>query len=63
MSRILAASIDALMDLLLGHLPQLQPERHVLVHRHVRVQGVVLKHHRDVAVLRRDVVDDALARS
>jgi len=39
----------------------LQPVRHVVVHAHVRVQGVVLEHHRDVAVLRFQIVDDALA--
>jgi hypothetical protein len=37
---------------------QPQPERHVLVDRHVRVERVVLEHHRHVAVLRRHVVDD-----
>ena len=31
-------------------------EPEVLLHGHVRVQRVVLEHHRDVAVLRRDVV-------
>ena len=30
---------------------QAQAERHVLVHRHVRVQGVVLEDHRDVPLL------------
>ena len=40
-----------------------QPERHVLVDRHVRVEGVILKDHRDVAVLGRDAVDDALANA
>ena len=33
-------------------LRQLQREGHVLADRHVRVEGVVLEHHRDVAVLR-----------
>ena len=51
----------ALRDLGLGELPQLQPERHVVVDGHVRVQRVVLEHHRDVAVLRRQVVDDPVA--
>ena len=32
-----------------------------VAHRHVRVERVVLEHHRDVAVLGRHVVDDAPA--
>ncbi len=48
--------VHALVDLLLGELADLQPEGHVLVHGHVRVQGVVLEHHGDVPVLGRHVV-------
>src|SRR6267378_4036348 len=40
---------------------ELQAEGHVVVHAHVRVERVVLEHHRDVPLLRRDAVDDALA--
>src|SRR5262249_32428220 len=47
--------------LFLGHAAQLQAEGHVLVHRHVRVEGIVLENHRDVAILRRHIIDDALA--
>ncbi len=43
--------------LLLRDLPPLQPELEVLVDGHMRVQRVVLEHHRDVAVLRRGVAD------
>ena len=35
-----------------GHAAQLEPEAEVLVHAHVRVERVVLEHHRDVAVAR-----------
>jgi hypothetical protein len=45
-------------DLALVHLAQLEPEREVLLHRHVRIERVVLKNHRDVAPLRREVVHD-----
>jgi hypothetical protein len=48
---------DALVDFRLGILAQLQAEGHVVVHAHVRIERVVLEDHRDVAVLRRDVVD------
>ncbi len=53
--------LDTLVDLRLGYLAQLETERHVVVDRHVRVQGVALEHHRDVAILRRDVVDTPVA--
>jgi hypothetical protein len=49
--------VDALLDLVPGEFAQLQPERHVVEHRHVRVERVVLEHHRDVPILRRQVVD------
>src|SRR5438876_32365 len=49
------------LDLRLGHTPELQTERDVVVHAHVRVERVVLEDHRDVAVLRRNIVHHALA--
>ena len=50
--------IDPALDLGLRIALQPQPERHVLRHRHVRVERIVLEHHRDVAILWRHVVDD-----
>ena len=55
--RLLHASVD----LVLRHLLELETERHVVEHAHVRVERVVLEHHRDVALLRRHVVDDTVA--
>ena len=42
-------------------LAQLQRKGHVLLHRLVRIERVVLEHHGDVALGRRQIVDDALA--
>ncbi len=52
--------LDPLGDLGLRELPHLQTARHVVVHGHVRIEGVVLEDHRDVAVLGRQIVDDAI---
>ena len=41
---------DPALDLVLGELPQLEAEGHVLEHGHVRIERVVLEHHGDVAV-------------
>ena len=49
------------VDLRLRGLAQLEAERHVVVDAHVRVERVVLEHHRDVAILGRHVVDDPVA--
>ena len=53
--------VDPLFDLGLGEFAQLQPERHVFGDRHVRIKRVVLEHHGDVAILRRQVVDHLAA--
>ena len=52
----LSRLVHPALDLGLGGLAQLQAEGQVLLHGHVRIQGVVLEHHRDVPVLRRQVV-------
>ena len=49
------------VDLVLGQLFQLQGERHVLVHGHVGIEGVVLEHHGDVPILRLHVVHQLVA--
>ena len=49
------------VDLVLRYLGQLQPERHVVVQVHVGVERVALEHHRDAALGRRHVVDQAAA--
>ena len=52
---------DALVDLVLRHLAQAQPEGDVVVHGEVRIERVALEDHRDVAIARGDVVDDTVA--
>ena len=52
---------DEPFDLGGRRLADAQAEVDVLAHRHVGVERVVLEHHRDVAVLRRQVVDDPAA--
>ena len=52
---------DLLADHRLAGAAIAQAEGEIVVHRHVLVQRVILEHHRDVAVLGRQPVDDALA--
>ena len=61
MSRMRAAALDAFSDLGPRKFLQPQAEGHVLENRHVRVERVVLKNHRDIAILRRHVVDELIA--
>ena len=49
--------MDPALDLVLGELPQLETEGHVVVDRHVGVEGIVLEDHGDVAILGSDIVD------
>src|SRR4051794_10618988 len=53
--------VDAAVDLGLRDLAQLETEREILADGHVRIERVALEDHRDVAILRRDVVDDPIA--
>ena len=48
-------------DILLSDLGILERERHVLVDRHVRIEGVTLEHHRDVPLFRVEVVHESIA--
>ena len=48
--------LDALADLVPLELPHLEAEGHVVEDAHMRVERVVLEHHRDVAIHRREVV-------
>ena len=52
---------DAAADFLLRNAADLEAVRHVVKDRHVRIERVVLKDHRAVAVLGFEVVDDPVA--
>ena len=45
-----------LIDLCLRNLTKLQTECHVVIYGHMRIQSVVLEYHRDISVLRLDVI-------
>ena len=47
--------VDPPPRLALAHPPHLEPVTEVLADRHVRIEGVVLEDHRDVAMTRREV--------
>src|SRR5690606_17765188 len=57
----LGCLLHTFLDLGLAHAAHLQRKGHVLPHGHVRVQGVVLEHHGDVALCRRHGVHTLLA--
>ena len=54
----LCRGLDLFVDDFLGHLAELETECHVVVDGHMRIERVVLEDHRDVSVLRDDVVDE-----
>ncbi len=56
-----AAALTRSSISLLRRAAQLHGERHVGGDGHVRIQRVVLEHHRDVALFRRHIIDDAVA--
>ena len=51
----------ALLDFIFGPIAVFQRKGHVLKHGHVRIEGIVLKHHGDVAVLGGQFVDQVVA--
>src|SRR5439155_11552267 len=50
--------VDAPADLGPGDAAIAQRERHVLEHRHMRIERIILEHHGDVAILGIEFVDD-----
>jgi hypothetical protein len=52
----LGGIVDPLIDLRFREMADLEAERHVVIDGHVRIKGVALEDHRDIAVLRRAIV-------
>src|SRR5690554_876631 len=52
----LGCHLDTLLNLALAEAADLQPIGHVLVHRHVGVEGVILEYHGDIALSRFQMV-------
>jgi hypothetical protein len=53
--------IDTRLDLGPWRTTLAQRETHIVAHVHMRIERIVLEHHGDVAILGRDVIDDAVA--
>src|SRR5262249_21411638 len=53
--------LDARANFRLRKLAQSQAERHVLEGRHMGVERIILEYHRNVAILRREIVDELAA--
>ena len=53
--------VDALVDFIFGNIAQCQTEGDVLIHGHMRIQSIVLEDHGDVAIFRRNIVDEAVS--
>ena len=52
---------NLLLDFFLRSLSELQTERHVIINGHMGIKRVVLEYHRDISVLRRNVVNESVA--
>lgn len=61
MPKMAAASRTPPLDLLLRCLAQFQAEGHIIVHAHVRIEGITLEHHGDVPIFGGHIVDQPIA--
>ncbi|MNW62481.1 hypothetical protein D3C74_406200 [compost metagenome] len=48
------------VDLVFFNLTQFQTKRHVLIYAHMRIQGIGLEYHRDIAVFRCNIINDTV---
>ncbi|MNC25843.1 hypothetical protein D3C75_739510 [compost metagenome] len=53
--------LNLLLNVILRLLQVLKAKAQILADRHMRVQRVVLKHHRNIAVLRMQIIDNAFS--
>ena len=54
-------TIDTIVNFGPRHLTRSKSETDVFLHCHMRIKGVVLEHHRHIAIARAHVVDDFIA--
>jgi hypothetical protein len=56
----LSSFLNTALDLITSYLTELKTESHVIEYCHVRIQSVVLENHRDITVLRENVIDETI---
>ena len=56
----LSSFLNTALDLITSYLTELKTECHVIEYCHMRIESVVLENHRDITILRENVVDETI---